>query len=67
MGTNTIYKSALVHNIVSTILAYSYALDYQESYLYDLFNKYSINKLRAIHEELQIYGVEAVLNKYVNY
>ena len=25
MGTNTIYKSALVHNIVSTILAYSYA------------------------------------------
>ena len=30
-------------------------------------NKYSINKLRAIHEELQIYGVEAGLNKYVNY
>lgn len=67
MSNNTIYKAALVHNIVSTIVSVSYALDYQEDFLYNIFNKYTVSQLRTINEELQIYGVEAVLNKYVNY
>ena len=67
MNKNTIFKSALVHSIVDSIMNYSYALDYQEDYLYRFFDKYSVMQLKTINEELNIYGVETVLNKYLKY